>query len=179
MKVPILKSRRIILRSVDQAHASEFVRWFSDKEVVIYLLTQKPVTLAEEKKWIAERLKSKSDYLWSVFIEKDKLIGNVHIRFDQKNKVANLGIVIGDKESWGKEYGYEMLEVIIKYAFVKLKCNRVELVVHSENRRAKKLYKNLGFTYEGTERQKQYNLITKKFADADMMSILRSEYKNK
>ncbi len=176
MNVPTIKLKRIILRPLSVSYAREFIKWFADKEVTRFLLLQKAVTFVEEKKWISERIKSKNDYVWSVFVEK-KLIGNIHIRYDKKNRFANLGIVIGDKDSWGKGFGREMMEAVIDYSFKKLKCNRVELIVHSDNERAKKLYKKLGFIYEGTERQKQFNLITKKFADADMMSILYSEYK--
>lgn len=177
MKVQIIKSNRITLRPLNIKDAQVFVSWLGDKEVSIYLIVQKAPTLSEEVQWIKNQIRSKEAYVWSILDENDKLIGNIHLRHESKNSIGNFGIVIGDKQSWGKGYAAEAFGAIINFAFKKLKCNRVELFVHSKNNRAKKLYKKLGFVYEGKQRQKVYNLITKKFEDEEMYSILRHEYK--
>jgi len=177
MKVPIIKCKRITLRPLNVKDAQVFRRWFSDKEVVRYLILQKALSLKNEIKWIKDQIKSKENWVWSIFNEDDKLIGNIDIRYNSANRVGNFGIVIGDKQSWGQGYAAEAFEAAIDFAFNKLKCNRIDLFVYAGNDRAKKLYKKLGFVYEGTQRQKYFNLITKKFENSEMHSILRQEYK--
>ena len=177
MKVKIIKCSRITLRPLAVSDAEIFRCWIADKEVAKNLIIQKAPSLREEVKWIKYQINSKTNYVWSILDENQKLIGNIHLRHEAPNKIGHFGIIIGEKLSWGKGYGKEAFEAVISFAFNKLKCNRLELFVFSENNRAKKLYKNLGFLYEGRQRQKHYNLITKKFEDDEVYSILRQEYK--
>lgn len=178
MKTKEIYFKRIILKPLSLKSASIFRRWFNDKKVTQNLIIQKSPSLAEEKKWIRKMILSKENHIWSIFVaNEDKLIGNIDLRFDKKNKVGIFGIVIGEKEYWGKGYAYEAFKILIEYGFDKLKCNRLELRVYPENDRAVKLYKKLGFIYEGCERQKQYNKYSKKFRDDQIYSILRHEYK--
>jgi RimJ/RimL family protein N-acetyltransferase len=177
MKVQVIKFNNITLRPMSVNDAPSFRKWFGDKEVVKYLIRQKPSSQKESLKWIQDEIKSKVNYVWAILDENKELIGNTRLKYDKKNKVGNLGIVIGEKRSWGKGYSYDALMLVIDFAFKKLKCNRLELMVYSDNERAKKLYKKLGFVFEGRQRQKLYNSITKKFEDDEIYSILRQEYK--
>lgn len=177
MKVQNIKCPRIILRPLDVKDAPVFRTWLNDKEVTKNLIVQKAPSLAKEISWVKDQIKSKENYVWSILDEHKKLIGNIHLRHDFQNSIGHFGVVIGEKQYWGHGYAFEAFDAIINFAFKKLKCNRVELFVFSGNERAKKLYKKLGFVYEGRQREKHYNLITKKFEDDEVYSILRREYK--
>lgn len=177
MKVQIIKDKRVTLRPLNLKDAPSFRRWFRDREVVKYLIVQTAPSIKEENKWIEDQIKSKENYVWTILDENKLLIGNIHLKYDNKNKVGHFGIVIGEKQAWDKGYAREAFVLIINYAFTKLDCNRLELMVYSNNERAKKLYKKLGFIFEGRQRQKLYNSITKKFEDDEIYSILRQEYK--
>ncbi|MEK7189422.1 MAG: hypothetical protein AAB666_00375, partial [Patescibacteria group bacterium] len=52
MKGLILRGKRVKLRPIRLADASDFVRWFGDKKVAVYLLRQTPMSLQKEKAWI-------------------------------------------------------------------------------------------------------------------------------
>lgn len=177
MKPITIKCHRITLRSIKESDAASFRKWLQDKEVVRHLLVQKALSLSEEIKWVKENLKSKNNFVWSMIDENKVLIGNINIVLDKKDQCVTMGIVIGEKTAWGKGYGQEAIEAVMGYAFKKLKCNRFELFIHTDNVRARRLYDKMGFVYEGTQRKKRYNLITKKFDDLGAMSILRQEYK--
>jgi RimJ/RimL family protein N-acetyltransferase len=177
MKIKNVKLNNLFLRPLKLSDAPIFISWFADKEVVKYLMLQKSPSISEEKKWITTQIKSKNSYVWSILDNKKSLVGNINLRYENKNKLAHLGVVIGEKTAWGRGYGRQAMQFMIDFAFKNLKCNRVELMVFSNNIRAKKLYKKLGFVLEGKQRQKHYNLITKKFEDDEIYSILRREYK--
>ncbi len=175
MKPPILKGDRVILKSLSIKDAPFFISWFGDKEVVRYLLVQKPVSLPEEKKWIKDSIKAKDKVVWSIWVD-GKLIGNCMLRLDPKNKAADLGLVIGDKKEWGKGYAPEVVGLLGGYTFTKLKFNRFSLTVHDGNTRAIKAYKKVGFKEEGRLRKAHWNLISKSFEDQILMSILKEEW---
>lgn len=177
MKVPKLEFKRIILRPLKTEDAPVFRKWMNDKEVTYNLIIQKALSLKKEIEWVKEQVRSKENYVWAIEVKADKkLIGNINLRHEKKNKIGHFGIVIGEKDYWGKGYAYEAFERIIQFAFEKLKCNRLELAVFAGNERAMKLYKKLGFVFEGRQRQKIYKLISNNFMDDEIYSILRQDW---
>ena len=88
--------------------------------------------------------------------------------------VATLGIVIGEKEYWGKGYGTEAVKTMLRYAFHELGLNRVELETYSFNPRAQRCYERAGFRREGVRRGALYR--DGKFHDIIIMGILREEF---
>jgi len=176
MKGTILKSKRIILRPIKLSDAESFCRWMNDKEVVKYLLFQSGIKLKEELKWIRKQRQNKNGITWSMENEEGNLIGNTCLELDEKNKVANLGIVIGEKKQWGKGYAGEVLELLKNYVFKKLKYNRFELDYRMDNKRAERVYLKSGFRKEGVKKKNHFNLVTKKYEDTGFMSMLKEEY---
>ena len=77
---------------------------------------------------------------------KDKHIGNIKIDpVDTKKMTGEYGILIGDKNSWGKGYAIESSKIVIDYCFNDLGLKKIELGVVSSNIKAINLYKKLGF----------------------------------
>lgn len=176
MKTPILKGTRITLRPLKLSDASIFVRWLKDKEVTKFLTWHSSVALEAEKKWIKTQLKKVDEIFWAIENEENKLVGNCAIRLKPHDKVANLGIIIGEKEEWGKGYAGEVIELIGNFVFKKLKYQRLELSLDMENKKAFKAYRKSGFKLEGRRRRFRFNTITKKFSDDGIMSILKEEW---
>jgi RimJ/RimL family protein N-acetyltransferase len=84
--------------------------------------------------------------------------------------------MIGEKDTWGKGYGFEASILILKYAFHELNLNRIFLTVREDNINAIKLYKKVGFKEEGLLRQQVYN--NNKYINMIIMSILKDEFLN-
>jgi len=179
MKAPILKGERITLRPLKLSDAPIFRRWFQDKEVCKYLMLQKAPSLASERKWIRDNLRAKDEYTWSFYNESNVLIGNCGLRLKPKDKLANFGIVIGEKREWGKGYAGDVIDAVGNYVFKKLKYQRFELVVFMGNKRALAVYKKAGLRLEGVRRRYHWNMVTKKFEDDGIMSILKEEWEKK
>lgn len=178
MKKIILKSERLILRTVKLSDAPDYTRWFNDKEIIRFMSFQAMPTLKEETKRLEERLKSKTKSVFTVTL-KNKNIGFVSVNTFSSGNYAGVGGTIGEKDEWGNGYGREAFETVIDYLFKKMKMNRVQLEVYSDNARAIKVYKRIGFKKEGVRRQCHWNLITKKYDNEIMMSILKREWKKK
>lgn len=178
MKKIILKSKRLVLRTVKLLDAPDYTRWFNDDEVIKFLGWQNWPSLKKEQKILKEKLKMKNKFTFTVLL-KNKSIGFVSFNIFNSGNYAHTVMAIGEKDEWGYGYGREALELVIDYLFKKMKMNRVELEVFTDNKRGIKVYKRIGFRKEGIRRQCHWNLITKKYDDNMMMSILKKEWKNK
>ncbi len=101
-------------------------------------------------------------------------IGMVRItEIDLINKSMCVGGDIDPKHR-GNGYAKEMFKLIFKYGFDYMNMNRLYLYVLEDNNVAKSLYKKMGFTYEGVQREAIFS--EGKYKDYEMMSILKREY---
>jgi RimJ/RimL family protein N-acetyltransferase len=174
-----LKGKKVILRKIQLGDARRFVKWFNDPEVNKFMFIRE-LTLAKEKKYILDRIAGKVKDTLHFCIEtvEGMHIGSVALESIQtRNKNATFGIIIGDKNYWGKGYGEEASRLIIDHGFKKLKLHRIELDVYSYNKRAIKLYQKLGFKKEAVKRE--HNFYNGKFYDTIIMGLLKREWKQK
>jgi RimJ/RimL family protein N-acetyltransferase len=113
---------------------------------------------------------------WTIKIkDTDKHIGNIKIDpIDFYNGFAELGIMIGAKEEWGKGYAQEAINLVIDYCFNSLKVRKINLGVLSENVAAVKLYLKIGFVIEGT--LKYQVKFDNKYIDTIKMAIFNPAF---
>ena len=174
----MIYGERVRLRAIEREDIDRFVRWFNDPEVRRYLLVYEPMSRAQEERWFESYLSRKDDIILAIEVREGDSwvhIGNIGLhRIDWKNRVATLGIVIGEKAYWGRGYGTEAVRTMLRYAFHELGLNRVELETYSFNPRAQRCYERAGFRREGVRRGALYR--DGKFHDIIIMGILREEF---
>jgi len=78
------------------------------------------------------------------------LIGLYTIFWSQRE--AFMGIQIGERDYWGRGYGTDALQTLLRYAFDELNLQRVSLSFLEGNERAGRSYEKCGFRYEGRQR---------------------------
>jgi RimJ/RimL family protein N-acetyltransferase len=87
-------------------------------------------------------------------LQDDRIIGEIGLDgVSWSNGNAWVGISIGEKEYWGKGYGTDALQVLLRYAFTELNLHRINLTVFEYNPRAIRSYEKAGFVHEGRERK--------------------------
>lgn len=133
-------------------------------------------TLEDEMKWYEEISALKDTYSFAIeTIEDEKYIGGCGINnVDWKNSVAEIGIFIGNKDYWGKGYGTDAMQVLIKFIFNEMNINKIKLQVFSFNERAIKCYEKCGFMVEGVLRQEIFR--NGRYHDDIVMGLLRDDY---
>ena len=105
----------------------------------------------------------------------DKLIAEIVLEVvNWTGRDAFMGLGIGERENWGKGYGTEMVNLLLRFAFLEVNLERVTLTVFEYNPRAIRVYEKLGFRHEGCERK----LLQREGRRWDMlfMGILREEW---
>jgi RimJ/RimL family protein N-acetyltransferase len=104
-----------------------------------------------------------------------QLIGNSgFFSIDWRNRNAELGIFIGDKNYRDQGYGTEGVRLLLRHGFSTLNLHRIFLRVFEDNPRAIRAYEKAGFIHEGRQRQAEYH--DGQFHDVLFMSVLRPEW---
>jgi RimJ/RimL family protein N-acetyltransferase len=119
---------------------------------------------------------SPASYFFSIrTIAEDKLIGDLGLDVvDWSGRDAFVGLGIGETEYWGKGYGTDVMNVLLRFAFSEINLRRVTLTVFEYNPRAIRSYEKVGFSHEGRLRK----VINKEGRRWDIlfMGILRAEW---
>lgn len=154
MKAIKLVSERLIYEPLSQDHLSQkYVDWLNDEDVIRYLETKAGYTIELLEEFLAE-VEKKSILFWGIHLkETGEHIGNIKIDpINKKDNSGEYGIMMGDKEKWGKGYGKEASNRIIEYCFNEIKLSSITLGVVEDNEGALNLYKKIGFKVEDTMR---------------------------
>ncbi len=152
-----------------------YTKWLNDPEIIEYLtLRSKVISLHSEKEHL-EKMSYEHNY-GIVTKENNKLIGNCgFLELDHLNRNCEVGIFIGDKEYLGKGYGTEALKLLISYGINYLNIRNFMLRVFSNNERAIKSYKKIGFNKIGIRRKsiianrKEYDMVYMDMLDEDFI----------
>jgi RimJ/RimL family protein N-acetyltransferase len=72
---------------------------------------------------------------------------------------AQVGIMIGDKEYWGKGFGADALGALVNHIYKTSSFNRLYLKTLDWNKRAQKCFSKCGFTAYDTLKRDGYNFI--------------------
>lgn len=147
----VITTNRLLLEPLGLNHCTEkYLGWLNDPSVYAYLETRGNQTLELLKAFIEKQVNNKI-YIWAVTIKDGKQhIGNIKI--DPINSIhgfGEYGILMGDKEQWGKGYAKEASLAVINYFFEIKKLRKINLGVVKDNIAAVKLYQNMGFEIEG------------------------------
>ncbi len=171
----MLKGPRLTLRAITPDDLPRYVAWLNDVEVTRHLTIYLPMNLDDEEEWYQRQRKDPTTLNLAIETETGEHIGSVGLmKIDHRTQSAELGIVIGAKEHWGKGYGREAITVLLEYGFHTLNLNRITLRVDADHPAAIRCYQNCGFVMEGEMRQAVFR--DGQFINQYRMSILREEY---
>ena len=165
------------LRALEPEDAERAYRWINDREVTQFLMARYPYSLAAEKDWAAAASKS-SDFSEVRFAIETP--DGVHIgicglhRGRPEDRLADLGIMIGEKEYWSQGYGTDAMLTLLRFAFYQMNLNKVTLGVFEINPRARAVYEKCGFIEEGRGREEYYQ--DGRYIDVIRMGVLRREF---
>lgn len=173
---------RVILRDYRKEDLPCIREWVNDIEITKYLsnLFIFPHTYNQTENFLNGILEGKNDYKAFIIANKEteEYVGQIDlIKIDWINRVATLGIVIGNNDNLGKGYGTEAIKLMEDFVFNTLNLHKLDLLVADFNERAIACYKKCGFKEEGRIRENRF--IDGKYTDTLFMGILRSEYLNK
>src|SRR5688572_28708640 len=110
----LLEGPQVGLRELRESDASDaYASWLNDPVVNQYLETRS-VALPELRNYIRAKAESPTALLFGIFWkENGKHIGNVKLEpIDRDKGEATMGILIGDKDYWGKGVATETTNLV-------------------------------------------------------------------
>lgn len=145
---------KVCLRAYEEKDVPIAVSLVNDKELKKFLVTGIPFPMSpwEEESWIkSQQSNPMGNYNFAIEdINTKKYIGGCGIHnVNWLTRVATVGIMIGDKEYWGKGFGTDAMKVLMKFIFEDMNINKIRLSTFSFNLRAKRCYEKCGFKVEG------------------------------
>jgi [ribosomal protein S5]-alanine N-acetyltransferase len=168
-----LEGSQIYLRGISSQDASEhYLGWLHDAETTKGLASGRfPTTIDQLREYILNVVNNPNAVMFAICdAVTGNHLGNIKIdQFDWVSSTCELGLLIGDKKSWGKGVGTEACQLSISYAFEKLNMRKVSLTVYANNPNAIALYEKIGFKHEGRLKDHVYEGGT--FHDKLWMSI--------
>jgi len=177
---------KVYLSPISLENVDTFMEWLNDPEVIWFTTFHSEImSLIKEKEAVENLAKSGTNFsivtrdddngVGKSGVFRNKVIGNCgFFRISEINRTADVCIIIGEKDYWGKGYGSDALRLLIKFGFENRNFNSINLRVFSFNERAIACYEKVGFKRQGTCREavirgnRKYDLI--------YMDILASEY---
>jgi RimJ/RimL family protein N-acetyltransferase len=179
-----LVTERLILRRPALKDAADIVRNVNDLAVSRYTAhIPFPYHIKDAKNFIKrcrkrERQKpvTNLDFVIEHRAQKKAIGCAGFIRIDHFTGKADIGYWLG-KDYWRQGLGYEAVGALVKYAFTKLKLQRLEAAIYKENRVSQALARKLGFRKEGMRRRASRSLATGNLHNVMIYGLLKTDTK--
>jgi RimJ/RimL family protein N-acetyltransferase len=155
-----LVGKRLFLRTLCAKDASaRYLSWFSDADVTRYLEIRfsPPYAIEDLVSFIKETNDSNDSLMLGIFLRDGGLyIGNIKLGpINSHHGTGDIGLLMGDRNEWGKGYAREAIELLTEYAFFKLGLTKLTASCYSDNEGSRRAFCGAGFLEEG-RREAQY-----------------------
>lgn len=171
---PLLNGDRLSLRKIASSDVTEtYLNWMNDNEVTRHLESRfQKYSIQNLKEYVINLEEDQNNFLFAIIIKKNQRhIGNIKLGpINRIHLFAEIGLLIGEKDCWGKGYASEAIELICHFAFSYLNLNKLTAGCYQTNIGSLKAFQKTGFIVEGVI-NKQY-LSDGKYIDGIRLGLL-------
>lgn len=174
---PFLMGKKVTLRPLrEEDAAGGYPSWLNNAVVCagnshhVY-----PYTERQALEFIRS-LPNKRDMLVLAIVDETsgRHVGNISLQgINFVNRSAELAILLGERNCWGKGLGTEACALLVQHGFETLNLRRIELGTPETNIGMQKIALALGMKHEGTKRSAFFK--AGKYLDVFLYGILRDD----
>jgi len=180
--IPFIKGKRLDLLPRNMDHLDLYYKWINDQDVRLFSRNEIPHTREEIKKWFEQPShEGPQEHIgFELWYKPDKVvIGNGGLsQINYIVRKANLWMIIGEKDYWGKGLASEAVELVLDYAFKEVNLNKIYAGIFEPNIASWKCAEKVGFKLEG--RLKNVVYVNGEYQDARKYAFFREDWlKNK
>lgn len=151
-----LETERFLLRPLTTQDVTERYRsWFNPETARMGIASaRRQPTIEELKTFIAERVSREDVFFFGIFTKDGgEHIGNLKYEpVDSQEGYAVMGILIGQKEWWGKGVAPEVLRATARWLRDRFHVREIILGVMKDNLLARRSYEKVGFRLRHSDR---------------------------
>ncbi|MBI3803045.1 MAG: GNAT family N-acetyltransferase [Nitrospirae bacterium] len=155
-----LEGKRIYLREVRSSDVNErYHRWMNDPEVTQFLESRFfPNSLEKLQEYVSGKQGDRDNIFLAIILkEGERHIGNIKLGpIEWIHRIADIGVLIGEKDCWGKGYATEAIHLISDYAFNVLNLHKVNAGCYGTNEGSARAFQKAGFVVEGVRKGQFY-----------------------
>jgi RimJ/RimL family protein N-acetyltransferase len=130
--------------------SNDYINWMQDDEVMQFTESRFDAYTLEDLKEYVKNVTHK-DFFFGIFLkESGEHIGNIKIGgIDEIHRFADMGLIIGNKQMWGKGYGTETIQLATYIAFEELNLNKLIAGIYSNNMASYAAFMKAGYKEAG------------------------------
>jgi [ribosomal protein S5]-alanine N-acetyltransferase len=143
-----------------------YISWMNDNKIVRFLESRwNKHTMKGIREYVSRINSSGNNYLFGIFLKDTREhIGNIKVgNINGIHRFGDVGLLIGDRKSWGKGYGTEAIKLATDFAFNKLKLNKLIAGIYADNIASYKAFIKSGYKEAG--RLKNHRWYCRRFVD--------------
>ena len=176
-QLPLLETRRLLLRAPLRSDARDMFRYAKDPLVSRYVVWQRHETPADSKEFLSGIIADNRSGGGITFAVQDKesgaMIGTLGFNWiDRENHVAETGYSFS-REYWGRGLATEALRALMTYGFDTLHLNRIEGQCDVRNPASGRVMEKCGMRREGLLRQRYF--LKGVYTDMILYAVLKSD----
>ena len=172
-----IEGQRIILRNVrDEDVSEEYCSWMNDPEVTQFLECRFQKHTEDDLRAFVAGMEQDGDNVFLAIVLRDgnRHIGNLKISsINWRHRFADIGLLIGDKSCWGRNFGSEAIRLATDYAFDTLELHSLSAGLYDTNIGSLKAFGKAGWLQQGV--RKNRFLCKGEYKDQILMGIVRDE----
>ena len=174
-----LESGLIYLREVRLSDVNEtYYNWINDPNINQFLETRfLPRSLQNIEQFVRSMDGKNDEILFAICIkENDIHIGNIKLGpINWIHRFADISLLIGDKNYWGKGIATEAIKLISSFGFNELNLHKLKAGCYVDNKGSEKAFVKAGYFIEGT--LKQHFFFKGNYRDTTLLAKLNNEVK--
>ena len=151
-----IRTPRLMLRELTVADVSDdYVAWLNDREVSRFLETRLSAQDTGTVCDFVERVAARDDeFLFGIFLHDGRHIGNIKVGpIRSHHAVADVSLLIGARDCWGKGYACEAIEAVSRHAFESLGVRKLSASMYAPNEGSRRAFLKAGYAEEGRRRR--------------------------
>lgn len=139
-----LRGRRVVLRPVSMGDRPLLRQWIGNRELRKFFGRRFSILAG------TQTVSSPRDPQFLILLrEGNRAVGLCGLfGISSDDGTAEVGIVLGERDTWGQGYGPEALQLLVGHAYRDLGLSQVSLCVQTTNTRAIRAYEKVGFAVE-------------------------------
>jgi RimJ/RimL family protein N-acetyltransferase len=170
-----LQSDRMYLRELRLSDVNEhYYQWMHDAEVNQYLESRFAPKSMEDLRQYVSTIQADRDYLFLAIVVRkdDRHIGNIKLGpINWIHRFGDVGLLIGEKDCWGKGYATEAISLLTAFSFNTLNLHRLTAGCYSGNLASAKAFLKAGWKQEGLRKSHFY--CNGEYVDEILLGIVR------